>query len=153
MLSDPTKEPILIVEDLDEDILLLQMALKRSGVQGQINIVRNGEEAIDYLRGAPPYDDRDKYPFPFIIYTDLKMPKVDGFGLLKWIKSHSDCSVIPIIIFTASDINSDIKKAFELGANAYLVKPTGLNELADILRKSMQFWAVSQKPESPGQCS
>src|SRR3569832_87904 len=99
MLSDTTKEPILIVEDLEEDILLLQMALKRSGVKGQINIVRNGQEAIDYLRGDPPYDDREKHPFPFMIYTDLKMPKVDGFGLLKWIKSHPDCSVIPIIIF------------------------------------------------------
>ncbi|EEF59548.1 response regulator [Pedosphaera parvula] len=153
MLTNSKTEPILIVEDLEDDVLLLQMALKRNEVQGQVCIVSNGQEAVDYLRGLPPYDDRNKYPFPYIIYSDLKMPLMNGFELLTWIKSHTDCSVIPFIILTASAQESDVKRAFELGANAYLVKPSTLKELTEMIGKSLGFWEISQKPRPPEKCS
>lgn len=152
MLTNPTTEPILIVEDIESDIRLFQIALKRNGVTGPIQFVLDGQQAMDYLQGLPPYDDRQKCPFPHIIYMDLKMPRVNGFQLLRWIKNHKECSVVPLIVFTASSQDADIKEAYHLGANAYLVKPTNLNELIEMIRRSVQFWGVSQKPIPPDEC-
>ncbi|MDB6125464.1 MAG: two-component response regulator [Pedosphaera sp.] len=82
MQTNPATEPILIAEDDPNDVLLLQLALKKNGMEGSVQIVGDGQEAINYLRGEPPYNDRQKYPFPRLIYTDLKMRRRDGFDML-----------------------------------------------------------------------
>jgi CheY-like chemotaxis protein len=152
MLTNPITEPVLIVEDDPNDAFLLQLALKKNGLDGNIHYVKDGQEALDYLSGNPPYDDRQQHPFPSIIYTDLKMPKHDGFDILRWLNERPDCAVIPVVVLSASAEDQDIKKAYQLGANAYLVKPSTLNQLTEMLQISMRFWGISQKPARPSKC-
>jgi CheY-like chemotaxis protein len=152
MLTVPTQEPILIAEDNPDDVFLLKRALRRNGAESNVYIVEDGQEAIDYLRREPPFDDRFKYPFPSVIYTDLKMPRVSGLEVIRWLKEHPDCGVIPVIVFSASQQDEDIKQAYQLGANAYLVKPTTLDQLTEMIRVTMEFWKMCQKPLTPAKC-
>src|SRR4051812_8874191 len=153
MLTNPITEPVLVVEDDPNDALLLKIALQKNGLDGNIHFVNDGQEAIDYLSGTPPYDDRQQHPFPFLVYTDLKMPRHDGFDVLQWIDESPDCAVIPVIVLSASGEDKDIKRAYQLGANAYLVKPSTLTQLTEMIRVSMSFWGVCQKPAAaPAKC-
>src|SRR3954465_2385830 len=103
---------ILIIEDLPDDVLLLRKALTRSGVTNPVQVAEDGVEAIAYLEGEGKYADRVQYPFPSVIFTDLKLPRVDAFGVLAWLRSHPDCSVIPLVVLTASAIDADVRKAY-----------------------------------------
>jgi len=143
---------ILIIEDEANDVLLLKLALARSGIKNPIQIVTDGEEAIGYLRGAGKYHDRSRFPFPSIIFTDLKMPRMGGIEVLQWLRSHPECSVIPVIVLTASRLDADIRRAYEMGANAYLVKPTDIADLQEMVRTAYEFWAWCEKPMIPGNC-
>ncbi|MDB6018395.1 MAG: response regulator receiver protein [Pedosphaera sp.] len=143
---------ILIIEDVPNDVLLLKLALTRAGVHDPVQVVSDGQEALDYLQGNGKFADRLQHPFPSIIFTDLKMPRMGGFEVLKWLRSHTECSVIPVIVLTASKIDSDIKQAYTMGANAYLVKPTRLEDLQDMLKAAYAFWAWCEKPVLVGRC-
>jgi CheY-like chemotaxis protein len=146
--------PVLIAEDNSDDALLLKRTLSRVGVKNPVHIARDGEEAIAYLKAEGQYADRTKFPFPRFLLTDLKMPKVDGFELLNFLCEHPDCSVVPIIVFTSSQHESDISKAYKLGANCYLVKPQTLDEWDVVLKATFDFWCrFSQKPPLPHKCS
>src|SRR4051812_34493295 len=147
-----SQEPILIVEDNDNDALLLKKALQRNQVTNPIHVVPDGVEALKYLGGEPPYQDRQAYPFPSVIYTDLKMPRMDGFEVLEHLKNHPDCAVIPVIVMTASDQDEDIKKAYGLGANSYIVKPHTLDELTEIVGLCINYWKACSKPQVPVKC-
>ncbi len=137
---------ILIVEDLENDAVLLQMALKRAGIKDHVKVVDDGEEAIAYLHAKGKYRDRAKFPFPDVLFTDLKMPRMSGFEVLEWLRSHRECSIIPIIVMSASRLEEDVRKAYELGANAYLAKPGRLEELQNIIKVAFEFWALCEKP-------
>lgn len=152
MQSNSTQEHILIAEDNPDDVFLLKRALKRNGAERNVFFVGDGQEAIDYLRGAPPYDNRVLYPFPSVIYTDLKMPRVGGLEVVKWLKEHPDCGIIPAIVLTASQQDEDIKNAYQLGANAYLVKPTTLDQLTEMIRVTVDFWRMCEKPKILASC-
>jgi CheY-like chemotaxis protein len=147
-----SSEPILIVEDNENDALLLKRALQRNRVTNPIHVAPDGVEALKYLRGEPPYEDRQAYPFPSVIYTDLKMPRMDGFEVLNYLKNHPDCAVIPVIVMTASNQDRDIKQAYELGANSYIVKPNTLEELIEIVRLCIGYWKICSKPQVPTKC-
>src|SRR5258708_6317532 len=109
--------------------MLLRLALNRCGIKNPVQIVTDGQEAIEYLQGAGKYHDRSQYPFPSVIFTDLKMPRVGGFEILEWLRAHPECSVIPVIILSASRLEADVQRAYQLGGNAYLVKPSKLEDL------------------------
>src|ERR1700692_4179176 len=109
--------PILIVEDDENDVFFLRKALQLEGISDQIRIVGDGEEAICYLEGRGDYLDRLRFPFPQVIYTDLKMPRKTGFDLLEWLRSRPECAVIPVMVLTTSQLDSDIRKAYQMGAN------------------------------------
>ncbi|MDB6125455.1 MAG: response regulator receiver protein [Pedosphaera sp.] len=145
-------EPILIVEDNADDADLLRIALQKNKVTNPIHIVENGLEAIKYLRAEAPYSERGDFPFPTIIYTDLKMPFKDGFEVLQWIKDHPQCCVIPVIIMTSSSQDSDVRKAYTLGANSYIVKPGSLNELTEVIGLAIKYWAACLKSLVHGKC-
>jgi CheY-like chemotaxis protein len=146
-------EPILIAEDNPQEVMLLKMALKKNGIEGPIQIVPDGEEVIKYLQGVPPYDDREKCPFPYTVFLDLKMPRRDGFGVLEWLKNHPHCAVIPTIVMTCSSETNDIKRAYQLGANAYMVKPTTIEDFSQMIRLTIDYWRICQKPELMDKCS
>lgn len=144
--------PILIIEDSDNDILLLTLAFKRAGILNPVHIAHDGKEAIEYLQGMGIFEDRQKYPFPSVILTDLKMPRMSGFEVLEWLRVHPECSVIPVIILSASRQGSDIKRAYQLGANSYLVKPSTLDELQNMMKLTFDYWLVCEKPAYPARC-
>lgn len=138
---------ILIAEDDSNDALILKISLKKVGILNPIQIVEDGSEAIAYLRGDEKYSDRTAFPFPGVVITDLKMPKVSGFEVLEWLKSHPECSVIPAIVLTASAIESDIVRSHQLHANCYLQKPGNLEDFEKMLRLVFDFWNMCKIPK------
>lgn len=140
---------ILLVEDSQDDTLFFRHALKASQLNAHLYAVTDGEQAIQYLQGLPPFSDRALAPFPDMVVTDIKMPKVDGFALLEWLRDKPDCSVIPTVVLSASRLDEDVKKAYFLGANAYLWKPGAISELADVLVTLHAFWSRCEKPKPP----
>lgn len=152
MNKSPEEQPILIIEDDENDAMILQLALRRNKVAEPIAIVSDGIEALRYLRGEPPYQDRKVNPFPKVIFTDLKMPGLDGFGVLAWLQGHPECSVIPTIVLSSSGQDRDIRQAYALGANSYIIKPNGLEELTRVLGLSIEYWNICAKPATPQRC-
>jgi CheY-like chemotaxis protein len=146
------KPTILVVEHDVDYVLLLRLAMERAGIKHPVQVVASGREAIDYLQANPPYMDRAKYPFPKVLFTDLKMPNWGGFEVLEWLKNHPDCSVIPVIVLTASKLDEDVKQAYKLGANAYLVKPSSIDSLEKMLKTSFEFWEMCEMPSIPPKC-
>jgi CheY-like chemotaxis protein len=144
--------PILIAEDDENDVLLLRRALRAAGFTNPFHISENGADVIKYLKGEPPYEDREKYRFPRLLITDLKMPQMDGFELLAWLQKHQECNLIPRLVFTASSQQEDIQRAYKLGVNSYLVKPLAFDDLVRNLRLVFEYWDMCQKPKLPPKC-
>jgi CheY-like chemotaxis protein len=143
---------ILIAEDDPNDSLLLRRAFQKNGIENPVHICEDGAMAMSYLRGEGIYADREKYPFPRAIITDLKMPRCSGFELLEWLDSHAECSVIPIIVLSASAEDKDVKRCFELGANCYFQKPSNFGELCELVKLNHDFWTRSVLPAIPKKC-
>lgn len=141
--------PILIAEDDENDALMLQRALRKAGFTNPFHICVNGTDAIKYLKGESPYQDRDEHCFPRLVITDLKMPQMDGFELLAWLQSHPECSLIPKLVLSASQQQEDVKRAYRLGANSYLVKPASFEQLVKNMKLSLEYWTMCEKPEPP----
>jgi CheY-like chemotaxis protein len=144
---------ILVVEDSAGDAQLIRTALERAGVRAALHIVEDGVEAVRYLRGEGEYGDRRAFPFPTFIISDVKMLEMDGFQLLRWVRSYPACSAVPILFLSVSAMDADVKHAYELGANAYLVKPSTLVELTRLLKVTCEFWgscACLKAPEGAG---
>jgi CheY-like chemotaxis protein len=138
-----------MVDDSEHDAFFVERALKKSGVSTFFHAVEDGLQAISYLRRQGIYSDTDKFPFPNVLLCDLKMPRLDGFGLLEWLQKHTECKVIPTIVFSSSAHETDVHRSYVLGANAYLVKPHASEDLANLLKMTYQFWSACQVPEPP----
>ncbi|HZV36810.1 MAG TPA: response regulator [Verrucomicrobiae bacterium] len=143
------KLEILLIEDSEDDVFFVEKAVKDSQSVHSLHTVSNGLEAIKYLKGEPPFDDRKKYPRPNVILCDLKMPGMNGFDFLSWVQSRPDCKVIPIMVYSSSSLESDVWKAYELGAHAYFVKPAHMKELLDFLQSAFEFWSRCECPTPP----
>jgi CheY-like chemotaxis protein len=131
---------ILLVDDDPNDVLLVQRALKKAGLSYPLIHKHDGEEAIDYLSGKPPYSDRAKHPLPTLILLDIKMPKLTGFDVLNWIQSQPTLAKIPVVILTASVRQEDQSQAEQLGAVGYRTKPVDFAELVNIIRDVDTRW-------------
>ncbi len=142
------RHTILIVEDEAHDVELIQLALERAGIEAPVFVASNGEDAIAYLSGTPPYADRDHYPLPSMILTDLKMPQMGGLELLRWLHDHPSFRSLPTVVLTSSSAPSDVSLAFELGARGYMVKPVSLAELEKTLRTVASYWKLSLLPDA-----
>src|SRR5690349_6836961 len=132
---------ILVVEDSAQDAFLFKSAMGRAHIHASLHIVEDGVEAVRYLRREGKYHDRRTYPFPNFIISDVKMPQMDGFQFLRWVRSHPEISQVPIVLFSSAGNEADAEQAYRLGANAYLVKPFSLEELTDLLRVTCDFWS------------
>jgi CheY-like chemotaxis protein len=131
---------ILLVEDDANDALLSQSALRESGALERVIHLPDGEDAIKYLNGDAPYNDRDTYPIPSLVLLDLKMPKLTGFDVLAWLQKHPALALqIPVIVLTGSIHPEDAKRAKQLGAVGYEVKPVGFSDLVEIAKKASQM--------------
>ncbi len=143
---------ILIAEDSEDDAFFLERAFRKIGLKNPVQILTDGAEVLDYLKGQGNYENRAEYPFPSVMFIDLKMPRVNGFEVLQWLMDHPDCKVIPTMVFSSSEQPEDVERSYQLGANAYFVKPNTAEQLADLLRCACDFWARCAKPRVPTQC-
>ena len=135
--------PILLVEDNPDDEALTLRAFKRSGVANDIEVVRDGQEALDYLFGN---DAVEASPPPSIILLDLKLPKVDGLEVLKRVRAEDRTKLIPVVILTSSREESDLIATYGHGANSYVRKPVDFNQFADSVRQLGLYWLVVNEP-------
>jgi CheY-like chemotaxis protein len=136
------KQTILLVDDIDDDLSLMRHACRAAHFKASMQTVNNGEEAISYLKGEGIYANRQKFPLPTVMLLDLNMPKVNGFGVLTWVRTQPVLKRLSIIILTASSRQEDIERAFDLGANSYLVKPAtmaGLIAMICCLRDWLEY--------------
>ncbi len=141
LLDMNSRQTILLVDDSEFDVLLMRAAFKKAQFQPLLQVVCNGEEAIAYLAGTAPYHDRVRYPLPMLVLLDINMPKKNGFEVLRWLRADPVLKRLSVTMLTASLRPEDVDLAFELGANSYLVKPSNLESLAEILR-TLRAWVT-----------
>jgi len=144
----PEDFTILLVEDDPNDVLLIRRAFDKAGVVNPLSVVSSGEEAVSYLRGEGKYADRKEYPLPVIILLDLKMPRMNGFEFLEWLRAEPEFKKLIVVVLTSSRETPDINRAYEVGANSYLVKPVQMDDLIRIVKELHLYWLVlSKRPE------
>src|SRR2546427_3679259 len=142
---------ILLAEDDPNDVLLIQRAFQRNHVANPVQVVRDGEEALAYLSGQAPCADRERHPLPVLMLMDLKMPRKSGLEVLAWVRQQPGLKRLPIIVLTSSNQSPDINRAYELGANSYLVKPAGFDSLLGLVKNVDMYWLIlNEKPELDG---
>jgi CheY-like chemotaxis protein len=141
---------ILLVEDDANDVLLIQRAFQKSGLRHVLRVVRDGEQAIAYLTGNGIYANRERFPLPFLVLLDLKMPGTDGFGVLHWAREDPQFKRLLIVVLTSSNLQADVDRAYELGANSYLVKPVEFDEMQHLLQRFEIYWTeINRTPSNP----
>ena len=131
---------LLVAEDNVLDAFLLQRAVLKFGVAFDLRIVRDGQEVIDYLQGIDCFSDRSNHPLPNLLITDLKMPRLDGFDVLIWLRKQPGLRRIPTVVFSSSSLLADVNRAYDLGANSFLLKPMDYDEWEIILRSIEHYW-------------
>lgn len=144
--------PILIVDDNENEAFFLSRAFKKAGLHNPVCFLEDGEDAIAYLKGDGEYADRHRFPFPKIIMLDMKMPRLGGLDVLRWIRDHDDCRIIPTMIYSHSRLEEDVKQAYRLGANAYFYKPSATEDLEKLVSAIANFWQLVEVPPTPEKC-
>ena len=144
-LSDA--DPILLVEDNPNDVLLIRRAFSKAAVPNPLHVVGDGEKAIGYLAGDGEYADRAKYPLPAFILLDLKLPRKSGHEVVDWLRAQPVLRRIPVVVLTSSSMPADLERSYDAGVNSYLVKPVEFDELRVLIDMVRRYWAgLNQKP-------
>jgi CheY-like chemotaxis protein len=138
-------KPILLIEDNPKDVELTLVALQRSRLANEVIVLRDGAEALDYLRCEGEHCYREK-GHPAVVLLDLKLPKVDGLQVLAEIKKNDQLRQIPVVMLTSSREETDLLKSYQLGVNAYVVKPVGFQDFLQAVQELGGFWAVLNEP-------
>jgi len=125
--------PVLYAEDEENDVFLMQRAFRKAGVHNLLQTANDGAAAIRYLQGTGEFADRGKFPLPCLVLLDLNLPRRSGLEVLKWIREQPSVASLPVVILTSSSQHRDIASAYELGANAYLVKPPSSEKLLKLV--------------------
>jgi CheY-like chemotaxis protein len=133
-------QPILYAEDEENDVFFLQRAFRQAGISHPLVVAPDGQDAIDYFAGDGRYSNRGLHPLPCLVLIDLNMPKKSGFDVLTCLRGESVGVITPVIVLTSSLHEGDIQRAYRLGANAYLVKPTRPDELINVAKAIKDFW-------------
>ena len=147
MKIDPT--PILVAEDEENDALILRLAFNRAQLAMPLVIVTDGQEVVDYLMDSGSSPDRAGRPLPALLLLDLKMPRMTGFDVLKWLSTRSEFKDVPVVILSSSSDDSDRNRASEAGARDYFVKPHKLSELVEIVR-ALHARYIAEAPSTSG---
>ncbi len=146
------KKVILLVEDNPDDEALTLRALRKNNITNEITVARDGVEALDYLFGTGPHADRDTSLQPELILLDLKLPKLDGFEVLRKLRADERTKLLPVVILTSSKEQRDIVNGYGLGANSYIRKPVDFQQFVDAVRQLGLYWLVlNERPlTNPG---
>jgi CheY-like chemotaxis protein len=149
------KTVLLVDDDLNERLLFARCAQK-AGVGYLLKMVENGGEALAYLTGTGVYGDRTQFPKPDLMVLDINMPSMTGFEVLKWVRGQSSWCTQPVAMFSTSSQQADIRKAYELGANSYLLKPGNMDGRFEIVKMIEAYWlnlnrtaATAERAQAP----
>lgn len=142
-----TQYTILLVEDDPNDVFLIQRAFRKANLANPIQVMNDGEAAVLYLSGQEPYAERDRYPLPMLMLLDLKLPRRSGLEVLEWLKQQPKLKRLPVVVLTSSREHTDLNRAYDLGANSYLVKPVAFDSLLNMVQTLNQYWLIIN--ESP----
>jgi CheY-like chemotaxis protein len=134
---------VLLVEDDANDVLLTERAFAQAGLVNPLQVVSDGEQAIAYLGGEGRYADRQRHPLPILVLLDLKLPRVSGFEVLAWLRAAPDIRRLPVVVLTSSEQSPDINRAYDQGANSYLVKPVGFERLLALVKMVGLYWIIT----------
>lgn len=134
---------VMLAEDDENDAILIQRAFLKLQIKNPFYRVKNGDDAIAYLEGTGVYEDRKRFPPPFLLLLDLKLPNRSGFEVLDWIRRHPNFKRLPVVILTASNQLDDINRAYEKNANSYLIKPPRFEDMKELIRKIGEYWLTA----------
>jgi CheY-like chemotaxis protein len=135
---------ILLVEDIDDDVFFLKRALRDAKIAHPLQIVVDGQQALDYLEGKSEYADRDKFPLPFLVLLDLKLPYVMGLDVLKWIRQRREFDAMLVVVLTSSQQDSDLTATYRLGGNSYLIKPPSREKILELVKSLGEYWPADE---------
>jgi CheY-like chemotaxis protein len=135
-------QTILLGEDEENDVILIRRALERARLANPVHAVSDGEEVLAYLRGEREFADRAKYPFPALLLLDLKLPRKSGFEVIEAVRADPKWKRLLIVVLSSSTLNPDIDRAYELGANSYLVKPPDFENLISMMKQLQSYWMI-----------
>jgi CheY-like chemotaxis protein len=139
---------ILLAEDNDDDVIMMKRAFKKANFLNPLHVVEDGEQAIAYLKGEGKYASREEYPLPSLLLLDLKMPRKNGFDVLEWVRQQSGLSSLRVVVLTSSDEIRDVNRAYQLGANSFLVKPLDFSEFVRMTEALKGYWIwLSRAPD------
>jgi CheY-like chemotaxis protein len=135
-----SETPILVADDDPNDVTLLKIACAKAGLARPLHVARNGVEAIEYLGGAGQFGDRRKFPLPLLLLLDLKMPVKSGFDVLSWLRVQPGLKRLFVVVWSSSADPRDIDRAYDLGANSYIVKPSSIEDLRRLVGQLGDWW-------------
>ncbi|MGQ4648304.1 response regulator [Lyngbya aestuarii] len=141
---------ILLVEDDENDVFLIKRAFRLQNSSHSLQVVQDGEIALNYLKGEEQYENRELYPLPSLILLDLKLPRLSGLEVLQWIRQQVDLKRMLVVVLTASREAPDVNRAYDLGANSYLVKPVDFQTFLEMVRTLDAYWLMfNERPLFP----
>ena len=137
-----TDKTILLVEDNPDDEALTLRAFRKNRIKNTVAVVRDGEEALDYLFGSGAYEGRDAEDLPQVMLLDLKLPKIDGLEVLRRVRADPRTAMLPVVILTSSREEQDMVEGYRLGANSYVRKPVNFDEFIEAARQLGLYWLL-----------
>lgn len=141
---------ILLAEDDENDVFFMERAFEQANIANPLIRVKDGEDAISYLKGEGAFADRGKHPLPYLMLMDLKMPRKNGFEVIQWVRQQPELKRLPLVVLTSSREDPDVNRAYELGANTYLVKPVKFEGLVEMMKALNLYWLIlAEKPVIP----
>jgi CheY-like chemotaxis protein len=138
-------KPVLYAEDDEDDVFLMQRAFSKAGIPNPLRTVQDGNEAVDYLAGNGSFGDREQHPMPCLMLLDINLPGKSGLEVLKWLRAKPATGIIPVVVLSSSNQESDIHRAYILGANGYLVKPGQPDKLLAMVRGINDYWLAQNR--------
>ena len=144
------KKIILLVEDNPDDELLAIRALKKNNIMNDVVVARDGAEALDYLFGTGAYEGRDTSVMPQVVLLDLKLPKIDGLGVLRRLREDERTKLLPVVVLTSSKEDKDLNESYRLGANSYIRKPVDFLQFTEAIKQLGLYWLVLNEPPPQG---
>lgn len=141
-----THRTILLVEDNADDEALTLRALSRNNIGNEVTVVRDGQEAMDWLDGTGAHAGRNPADIPALILLDLKLPKIDGLDVLRRLRANPRTALVPVVILTSSKEDRDRASGYQNGANSYVQKPVDFNEFVDAVRQLGMYWLMLNEP-------
>lgn len=131
---------VLLVEDSPDDVLFMTRALKKAHVAHALHVAEDGQQALEYFMGVAPYADRAAYPLPSLVLLDLKLPRIPGLEVLRWIRTRNEFAGIRVVVLTSSEHPDDKKQAHALGADGFYTKPGDPNQLPAVVNEVLTQW-------------